>query len=69
MSPILAAIEDIELREPGASFLYCAISKQHGCSCTTLQHKHMGTTRDHAGDAQQCQNLSPEQELELVQYI
>jgi hypothetical protein len=69
MNPILAAIEDIESREPGASFSYRAISKKHGCSRATLQRKHAGTTRDHAGDAQQCQNLSPEQELELVRYI
>jgi hypothetical protein len=69
MNPILAAIEDIESREPGASFSYRAMSKKHGCSRATLQRKHAGTTRDHAEDAQQRQNLSPEQELELVRYI
>jgi hypothetical protein len=61
MDPIQAVIEDIKSREPGASFLYRAMSKKkrHGYSRAALQRKHAGETRDHAGAAQQRQNLWP----------
>jgi hypothetical protein len=51
MSPIQNEIKEIELRVPGASFLYCALAKKYDISRNTLAHKHRGLTDSYAGAA------------------
>jgi hypothetical protein len=66
---INAAINAIESREPGALFLYCAVTKQFGVNCTTLSRRHCGALNTVAAKAEEQQLLSLQQELELVVYI
>lgn len=69
MDPIEAAIEAIELREPGASFSYREVAKRFKVDRTTLSRRHQGRTQSYAAASQQRQLLNPQQEAELVQYI
>jgi hypothetical protein len=69
MDPIEAAIKAIDSRASGASFSYRKIAKQFSISRATLARRHQGLTRSNAGEAQQRQNLSLQQESELVKYI
>jgi hypothetical protein len=69
MDPILSAIEAIELREDSASFLYCEVANKFNVDRMTLLWCYLGVrgSNEVMGKAQQL--LSPQQELELVQYI
>ena len=69
MTPIEAAIEAIESREPGASFSYRKVAKQFKVDRTTLSRRHQGIAQSHADAAAHKQLLNPQQELELVRYI
>jgi hypothetical protein len=69
MDPIQEAIEAIELREAGESFLYRKVAKRFGVDRSTLSRGHQHKTRSNAEEARQRQLLNPQQELELVRYI
>jgi hypothetical protein len=66
MDPIQKAIEDIESREPGASFSYSQVAKKYGIGRVTLARRHRGQTQPrHLAQL----SLHPHQETELLQYI
>jgi uncharacterized coiled-coil DUF342 family protein len=69
MDPISNAIADLESREPRAQLSYRACAKRWDVSRETLRRRHQGLQDTCAGASQQQQNLSPQQEKELVQYI
>jgi hypothetical protein len=69
MDQILDAIEAIELRKDGASFLYSKVANRFGVDRTTLLQRYQSVrgSNEEMGKAQQL--LSPQQELELMPYI
>jgi transposase-like protein len=69
MDPILNMIEAFESREDGASLSYRKVANKFGVDRTMLSRRHWGVrgSNEEMGKAQQL--LSPQQELELVQYI
>jgi hypothetical protein len=69
MDPILDAIAAIDAREPGDKLLYRAAEKLFGMNKDTLRRKHPGKTRSNAMEAEDRKLLSPQQEIQLVQYI
>jgi hypothetical protein len=69
MNPILDAIAAIDSAEPGERLLYRAAGTKRNVNAETLQRHHQGKQLDHAGAANNKQLLSPQQKLELVQYI
>ena len=66
MDPIQEAIEEIELRELGASFSYSQIAKKYGVVRSTLTRRHQGQTQP-SNLAHLC--LHPQHETELIRYI
>jgi transposase-like protein len=66
MDPIQKAIEEIELREPGASFSYSQTARKYGVVRSTL-------TRTHQRQNQPLKLgrhfMHPQREQELIQYI
>jgi hypothetical protein len=69
MNPILDAIAAIDSAEPGEQLSYRTAGTQFNVNAETLRCRHQGTKLDHAGAANSKQLLSPQQEIELVQYI
>ena len=69
MSPIEAAIAAVHALEPGEKFSYTKIASQFGVNRTTLVRRCQGLQASRATEASTRQNLSPQQELELVRYI
>jgi hypothetical protein len=69
MDPIQKAIEDFESRGKGASFRYREVAKRFNISRATLARRHQHKCTDRAGGGQKHQNLSPQQEQDLVGYI
>jgi len=69
MDPIQEAIEALNSREEGTDFSYREIAKRFKVSRATLARRHQGLCSDRAGGNQKHQNLSPQQERELVKYI
>jgi hypothetical protein len=69
MNPILDAIAAIDSAEPGERLSYRAAGTKFNVNAETLRRRHQGTQLDHAGAANNKQLLSPQQEIELVQYI
>jgi hypothetical protein len=69
MNPILEAIAAIDSAEPGERLSYRAAGTKFNVNAETLRRCHQGTQLDHAGAANNKQLLSPQQEIELVQYI
>jgi hypothetical protein len=66
MDQILDAIEAIELRKDGASFLYSKVANRFGVDRTTLLQRYQSVrgSNEEMGKAQQL--LSPQQVLELM---
>ena len=69
MGAIQDAIEAIESREPGEDFTYRNIAKIFGVNRTTLARRHKGSQASQTVILTNQQKLSPEEELELVDYI
>jgi hypothetical protein len=69
MDPILDAIAAIDAQEPGDKFLYRAAEKLFGVSKDTLQQRHQGKMRSNAMVAEDRKLLSPQQEIQPMQYI
>ena len=69
MGAIEDAIEAIESREPGEDFTYRNIAKIFGVNRTTLARRHQGSQASRTVISTNQQKLSPEEELELVDYI
>jgi hypothetical protein len=69
MDPILDSIAAIDSAEPGEHLSYCTAGTQFNVNPETLRRRHKGQQLDHAGAANNKQLLSPQQEIELVQYI
>jgi hypothetical protein len=69
MDPIQAAIEAIESREDGASFTYRKVAAEFGVDRTTLSRRHQGSQATSEASHQDRQNLTPQQEEELIKYI
>jgi hypothetical protein len=59
----------IESREPGEGFTYTEIAKKYGVSRVTLARRHKGKQATRAAAGVNRMKLSPEEELELVDYI
>ena len=66
MDPIQEAIEEIESREPGASFTYRQVAKKYSINERTLARRHQGKTQPRAFAHL---SIHPQREKELVQYI
>ncbi|KAF1343437.1 hypothetical protein EJ07DRAFT_186865 [Lizonia empirigonia] len=66
MDPIQKAIEEIESRDPGASFSCSQVAKKYNVGRVTLARRHQGQTQP-----RRLAHLSlhPQHETELVQYI
>jgi hypothetical protein len=69
MNPISAVIEYIESRKPGENILYTQVASQYDVNCSTLSQRHQRVTEPRNVKDSKQQKLSPQQELELVQYI
>jgi hypothetical protein len=69
MGAIEDAIAEIESLEPGEQFSYTKIAAKHSIDRSTLCRRHQGSQAPRAAQAINRQKLSPQQELELVQYI
>ena len=69
MDLILAAIEYIESRELGEDISYTQVASQYGVNRSTLSRRHRRVTEPRNVKDSKQQKLSPQQELELVQYI
>jgi transposase-like protein len=67
--PILDAAAAIDAQEPEEQPSYRAAADAFGVNKDTLRRRHKGQTRSYAGDAKQRMLLSPQQEIQLVQYI
>jgi hypothetical protein len=69
MGLIEAALAAIELLEPGEKLVYAQIAREYNVEPTTLAHRHKGASTSCSLNAQNCQALHPQQELELLDYI
>jgi hypothetical protein len=69
MTSINNAIAAIERLGPGAQFWYWKIAETYHIQRSTLRRCHQGKTQLRAHKAELQQNLSPQQEAELVRYI
>jgi hypothetical protein len=69
MNPILDAIAAIDSAEPRERLSYRAAGTKFNVNAETLRRRHQGTQLDHARVANNKQLLSPQREIELVQYI
>jgi len=69
MGAIEEAFEEIESLEPGEKFSYQAIANKYGVHRVTLSRRHQGLQAPRDTQTTQQLKLSPQQELELVQYI
>ena len=69
MDPIEAAIAEIESLQPGENFSYREIARRYDITHTTLIRRHQGVTQSGVTTVSPHQNLTPEQEVELVRYI
>jgi hypothetical protein len=69
MAPIDNAIAAIKRLGPGKHFSYRKVAKDFNIQRSTLRRRHQGLCAPRAGEAQNRQKLSPQQELQLVQYI
>jgi hypothetical protein len=67
--PILDAITAIDLAEPREQLSYHAAAEISNVGQETLRRRHQGLELTCTGAANNKQNLSPQQELELVRYI
>lgn len=69
MTPIEAALEAIELLEPGESINYTFFANKYGVSRSTLSRRHRGVqrSRDHQYEEQRI--LTNQQDKELIKYI
>jgi hypothetical protein len=69
LAPIDDAIAAIERLGQGAQFSYLKIADTYKIQHSTLRRRHQGKTQSLAHKAELQQNLSPQQEAKLVQYI
>jgi hypothetical protein len=69
MTSINNAIAVIERLGPGAQFWYRKIAETYQIQRSTLRRRQQSKTQSCAHKAELQQNLSPQQEAELVQYI
>jgi hypothetical protein len=69
MAPIDNAIAAIERLGPGEHFSYRKVAEEYNIQHSTLRRRYQGLCAPRAGEAQNRQKLSPQQELQLVQYI
>ncbi|KAF2623932.1 hypothetical protein BU25DRAFT_310976, partial [Macroventuria anomochaeta] len=69
MDPIDKAIKSIEAHEPGELFYYSKIAIKSNVNPTTLSQRHRAVQASRATAASLRQNLSPQQEQQLIQHI
>jgi hypothetical protein len=69
MGAIEDAIAEIESLEPGKRFSYQEMADKYNVHRVTLSRRHQGLQAPRETQAARQQKLSPQQELELVQYI
>jgi hypothetical protein len=69
MSPIEAALAEIESLDLGEYFLYSKIAQRFRINRSTLSRRHRAITQAHTTKAMNQQKLSPQQERELARYI
>jgi hypothetical protein len=69
MAPIDNAIAAIKCLGPGEHSSYHKVAKEFNIQHSTLRRRYQGLCALRAGEAQNRQKLSPQQELQLVQYI
>jgi hypothetical protein len=66
MAPIDNAIAAIERLGPGENFSYRKVAEEFNIQHSTLRRRYQGLCAPRAGEAQNRQKLSPQQELQLV---
>jgi hypothetical protein len=69
MALIDDAIEDYKSQEPGEQLLYTKVAEKHGIPRCTLARRCKGSQVSMEAYNLNKQKLSPQQELELVDYI
>ncbi|KAF1944980.1 hypothetical protein EJ02DRAFT_325838, partial [Clathrospora elynae] len=69
ISPIDKAVEDFKLQEPGEELLYTKFAEKYNVSKVTLAQRCQGKQAPKKAQAVNQQQLNPQQELELVEYI
>jgi hypothetical protein len=69
MAPIDDAIEDYKSQEPGEQLSYTKVAEKHGIPRCTLARRCKGSQVSMGVHNLNKQKLSPQQELELVDYI
>jgi hypothetical protein len=69
MGSIEAALAAIKLLEPGEKLVYAQIAREYNVEPTTLARRHKSASTSCSFNAQNCQALHPQQELELLHYI
>jgi hypothetical protein len=69
MAPIDDAIEDYKSQEPGEQLSYTKVAEKHGIPRCTLARRCKGSQVSIEAHNLNKQKLSPQQELELVDYI
>jgi hypothetical protein len=63
---VIAAIKRLG---PSKHFLYRKVAEEFNIQHSTLRHRYQGLCTLRAEEMQNCQKLSPQQELQLVQYF
>ena len=69
MAPIDDALAELESLEPREEYSYRKIAAKYGVVRSTLTRRHQGLVRPAQVKNFNQQKLTPEQEIELVQYI
>jgi hypothetical protein len=69
MSSIEAALAAIKLQNPGENICYTKIAQDYGINRSTISGRPHSQTALQTASAEECQNLHPQQEQQLLRYI
>jgi hypothetical protein len=69
MAPINNALAAIEALKPGEKLVYGRIAEAYGCDRSTLVRRHQGIQASRNIKDTNQQQLTPQQEQELLEYI
>jgi hypothetical protein len=69
MTPIETALAELDSLSSDGRFTYTDVAKRHGVERSTLRRRHQAITEPRTVKVMKQQQLTPEQELELVSWI
>ena len=69
MTPIEAALAELYSLSYNEHFTYTDVAKRHGVELSTLRRRHQAITEPRAVKVIKQQQLTPEQELELITWV